>query len=106
MNRSANRPGSQHMGRFRNFELVATVCRFPRAADGDRPRSEGMGSWSQCMREGERGLSMNRESMERRPPARRVERTQLGPRRTGGRRSVGEGYAGAAIRQGRVFVMD
>jgi hypothetical protein len=49
---------------------------------------------------------MNRESMERRPPARRVERTQLGPRRTGGRRSVGEGYAGAAIRQGRVFVMD
>jgi hypothetical protein len=25
MNRSANRPGSQHMARFRNFGLVATV---------------------------------------------------------------------------------
>jgi hypothetical protein len=80
MNRSANRPGSQHMGRFRNFELVATVCRFPRAADGDRPRSEGMGSWSQCMREGERGLSMNR-SADLRSGASRV---SLPSRRAGG----------------------
>src|SRR6266536_1637486 len=55
MNRTANRPGSQHIARFRNFGLVATVCRFPRAADGDRPRSEGVGSWSRCMRKGERG---------------------------------------------------
>jgi hypothetical protein len=39
MNRTANRPGSQHMARFPNFGLIATVCRFPRAADGDRPRS-------------------------------------------------------------------
>jgi len=59
MNRTANRPGSQHMARLRNFGLVATVCRLPRAADGDRPRSEDVGSCSQCMRKRERGLSMN-----------------------------------------------
>jgi hypothetical protein len=57
MNRTANRPGSQHMARFRNFGLVATLCRFPRAADGDRPRSEGMGSGSQCMRKKTEGSS-------------------------------------------------
>jgi hypothetical protein len=50
------------MARFRSSGLVATVCRFPRAADGDRPRSEGMGSWSQCMRKNERGLFMNQAS--------------------------------------------
>jgi outer membrane protein insertion porin family len=59
MNRTANRPGSQQVVWPEDCRLFQTASPFPRAADGDRPRSEGVGSRSQCMRKNEWRLTTN-----------------------------------------------
>src|SRR5438552_10518733 len=46
--RTANRPDSQLFARSQVVAPIASLCSFPRAAEGDRPRSDSVGAAPRC----------------------------------------------------------